>query len=164
MNITFRCPHCDATTRSSFDESVETVQCTECGHSIATPPQAVQGDTIERCLVCPSKELFIRKNFPQRLGVAIVVLGFAISCVTWYFRLVIPTFAVLFATAAIDVLLYLFMGNALQCYRCQAHYSGVEGLDQHSPFDLEIHERHRQEKIRLKQTGTGPQTAEHPSA
>ena len=119
----------------------------------------MQGETIERCLVCPSRELFIRKNFPQRLGVAIVVLGFAISCVTWYFRLVIPTFGVLFATAGIDVLLYLFMGNALQCYRCQAHYSGVGGLEQHSPFDLEIHERHRQEKIRLQQAGS----MEHPT-
>ena len=159
MNITYHCPNCDATARASFDESVTTVVCPVCGHAIQTPPKAVVGNAVERCLVCPSKELFVRKNFPQRLGVAIVVLGFAISCVTWYFRLVIPTFAVLFATAAIDVLLYLFMGNALQCYRCQAHYSGVEGLDQHSPFDLEVHERHRQEKIRLKQTG-----AEHPTA
>lgn len=107
---------------------------------------------LRRCLVCPSTELFIRKNFPQRLGVTIVVLGFAASCVTWYLRLPIATFGVLFATAGVDVVLYLLMGDALQCYRCHAHYSGVEDTAAYSPFDLEIHERHRQEKIRLKET------------
>ena len=135
------------------------VLCPQCEHSIRTPPGAIDDQTLNRCLVCPSKELFIRKNFPQRLGVTIVVLGFVISCVTWYYELVIATFAVLFATAGIDVLLYLLMGNALQCYRCQAHYTGVQGLEQHGPFDLEIHERHRQEKIRLRQTGA----VEHPT-
>ena len=154
MNITYRCPHCQSTARNSFDENSEAIVCLNCEHAIVPPAGATDGDELHRCLVCPSKELFIRKNFPQRLGVMIVVLGFAISCVTWYFRLVIPTFAVLFATAGIDVLLYLLMGNALQCYRCQAHYTGVQGLESHSPFDLEIHERHRQEKIRLGQTGT----------
>ena len=158
MNITYRCPSCEQTVRSPIEAGDVEVLCPQCEHSIRTPPGAIDDQTLNRCLVCPSKELFIRKNFPQRLGVTIVVLGFAISCVTWYYELVIATFAVLFATAGIDVLLYLLMGNALQCYRCQAHYTGVQGLPQHGPFDLEIHERHRQEKIRLRQTGTVEQS------
>ena len=160
MNITYRCPQCQTTARSPVEESDPEVVCSQCGYAIRTPDGAMEGDELHRCLVCPSKELFIRKNFPQRLGVTIVVVGFAISCITWYFHLVIATFAVLFATAGIDVLLYLLMGNALQCYRCQAHYAGVDGLERHSPFDLEIHERHRQEKIRLGQT----ETVEQPTA
>ena len=151
MNITYRCPQCEATSSVALDDTDQTVVCPSCSHSIGIPPGAMTQDRITRCLVCPSKELFIRKNFPQRLGVAIVVLGFAISCITWYFRLVIATFGVLFATAGIDVLLYFFMGNALQCYRCQAHYTGVADLEGHTGFDLEVHERHRQEQIRLKQ-------------
>ena len=160
MNITYRCPKCQNTVRLPIDEGDAEIVCPLCEHGIRTPPGATDGHTLHRCLVCPSKELFVRKNFPQRLGVGIVVLGFAISCVTWYYELVIATFGVLFATAGIDVLLYLLMGNALQCYRCQAHYTGVEGLEKHGPFDLEIHERHRQEKIRLRQT----ETVEHPTA
>ena len=160
MNITYRCPRCEHTVRSPIAEADADVVCPQCEHAIGIPPGAMDDQMLNRCLVCPSKELFVRKNFPQRLGVSIVVLGFAISCVTWYYELVIATFAVLFATAGIDVLLYLLMGNALQCYRCQAHYTGVQGLEKHGPFDLEIHERHRQEKIRLRQTGT----VEHPTA
>lgn len=102
-----------------------------------------------RCLACPSSDLYIRKAFPQRLGVAIVVVGFAISCVFWYFHRPIATFGVLFATAIIDALLFLLMGNVLSCYRCGAVYRRVEDLQNHAPFDLQVHERHRQQQARL---------------
>jgi hypothetical protein len=46
--------------------------------------------------------------------------------------------------------LYLTVGNVLHCYRCQAQYRGVPGLENHQPFNLETHEKHRQQEIRLK--------------
>src|SRR5690606_31083451 len=114
---------------AALDERTTLIACTQCGHESAIPERAISGglvtgEAIHRCVVCPSKELFARKNFPQRLGVAIVVIGFVLSCITWNYRWVVPTFAILFATAAIDVVLYLFMGNVLECYRCHARYSG----------------------------------------
>ena len=51
------------------------------------PPRLV------RCLVCPSADLFLRKDFPQRLGVGIVVVGLLASCVTWGMREMVATFA-----------------------------------------------------------------------
>jgi hypothetical protein len=56
---------------------------------------------------------------------------------------------VLFATALIDVILYFAVGNVLQCYRCQAQYRGIPGLENYTGFNLETHEKHRQQKIRL---------------
>jgi len=91
----------------------------------------------------------VRKDFPQRLGVGIVVLGFAASCVTWYYHHILLTFGILFATALVDLLLYVLMGNVLECYRCHAQYRGVEGLEDHPPFSLEVHEKHRQQAARL---------------
>ena len=105
---------------------------------------------LRRCLVCPSKELFLRKDFPQRLGVGIVVAGFVASCVTWAWQLLVPTFAILFGTALVDVMLYLLMPECLTCYRCAARYRGAGGP--HGGFDLETHERHRQQRIRLQET------------
>jgi hypothetical protein len=61
------------------------------------------------------------------------------------------TYGVLFATALIDVVLYLTVGNVLQCYRCHAQYRGLPGLEHHQPFNLETHEKHRQQRIRLQQ-------------
>lgn len=151
MNVTYRCPRCQQTTRVDFDSQSRVIGCAACDSQIEIPSGAVSEERLARCLVCPSTELFIRKDFSQPLGVAIVVAGFAISSVFWYYRMPFWTYGVLFATALIDVVLYLTVGNVLQCYRCQALYRGVPGLDQHEPFDLETHEKHRQQAARMKQ-------------
>jgi hypothetical protein len=112
------------------------------------PSTAIEDGTIKECVVCRSNDLFVRKDFPQRLGVLIVVIGFAASSVAWYFHLIVLTYAILFATAGIDVLLYLLMGEALVCYRCGAHYRNVGNLGEHAAFNLETHERYRQAAAR----------------
>ncbi len=104
---------------------------------------------MNRCLICPSTDLFVRKAFPQRLGVTIVAVGILASCVTWYFAEVVATFAILFATALVDVVLYLIVPDALMCYRCGALYRRTEGTGDHGPFNLETHERHRQQAARM---------------
>jgi hypothetical protein len=116
---------------------------------MAIRPGALDAERLHRCLVCPSADLFVRKDFPQRLGVAIVTIGILASCVAWAYHQLIPTFVILFLTALVDVVLYLVVPNALMCYRCGAHYRSAPGLDSHSPFNLETHERHRQQKARL---------------
>jgi hypothetical protein len=91
----------------------------------------------------------MRKDFSQSLGVAIVVCGAVVSSIFWAYRMPFWTYGVLFATALIDVVLYVTVSNVLQCYRCQAQYRGVPGLENHGGFDLETHEKHRQQRIRL---------------
>src|SRR5262245_37147663 len=121
------------------------------------PQGAVTDSDVRRCVACPSEELFVRKDFPQRLGVGIVVVGIVLSTITWYYHYVYLTFGIFFATAAIDFVLWLVMGNVLQCYRCQAQYRGVAGLDQHGGFDLETHEKHRQQLARLAEAEAAKQ-------
>ena len=104
-----------------------------------------------QCLICPSTELFIRKDFPQVLGVVIVALAAVLSSVFWYLHMPWWTYGTLFLAAFIDLVLYIFVGNQLQCYRCQAQYRGVPGLDNHEPFDLETHEKYRQQLARLEE-------------
>jgi len=119
----------------------------------------VSGDRIERCLVCPSSELFARKDFPQKLGVALVVIGFVASSVAWANYQVFWTFAILFATALVDLVLYLVMGESLTCYRCHAQYRGAQEIERHGGFDLETHERYRQLAARLKDRSTPAATS-----
>lgn len=147
--VTYRCPHCGESCRHGVSESTAVLTCASCHRSLRTTPSAIQEGHVTKCLVCPSSELFIRKNFPQRLGVGIVALGFALSCVAWFYHLLVTTFAILFATALIDVVLYVLLGEVLECYRCHAQYYGDEDLTQHDAFDLEVHERHRQMQARL---------------
>jgi hypothetical protein len=151
MNVSFACPRCAQAARVEVPEGAAAFACPECRGEFVVPEGAFENGELHRCLVCPSTDLFVRKDFPQRVGVAIVVLGFAISCITWNYYLTYWTFAVLFATALIDVVLWFLVPNCLNCYRCDAQYRGLKGLEKHDGFNLETHERYRQQAIRLRQ-------------
>jgi hypothetical protein len=151
MNVSFACPRCEEGVRVEVSAGAGSLTCPQCAGEIAVPEGAYVGGELNRCLVCPSTDLFVRKDFPQRVGAAIVIAGFALSCVTWNFYLTYWTFAVLFATAAIDIVLWFFVPNCLHCYRCDAQYRGLKGLEKHDGFNLETHERYRQQAIRLRQ-------------
>ena len=167
MRITYACPACHATvTHDGADRGGE-LACPQCAAVVPVPADAIawigpDGGAaaagsgrlrLRRCMVCPGTELFARKDFPQRLGVAIVVAGFAASCVTWAWQLLIPTFAILFGTALVDVVLYMLMPECLTCYRCGARYRGDGVADAVGGFDLETHEKHRQQVARSREIG-----------
>jgi len=149
MNVTYACPHCERTNQLGWELDLPTLTCENCRQELHTPADSFERGHLRRCLVCPSTELFVRKDFPQRLGVTIVVLGLAASCIPWYYSLPLWTFAILFATALCDLVLYLMIGITLTCYRCGAQYRGVDETDQHGGFELATHERYRQQAARL---------------
>ena len=151
LNITYSCPECNAICRRDDVSAQTELACDHCQSTIRLTQRAAPAGELKKCLVCPSDELFIRKDFPQRLGVLIVSIGFLASCVAWYFHMLITTFAILFATALIDVALFVLVGDLLECYRCHAQYRGVADLEKHAAFDLEIHEKHRQTQARQQQ-------------
>ena len=151
MNITFACPHCEAANRTEILSDTMILSCAHCQRESSIPEGAIVDDHVRRCLVCPSTDLFVRKDFPQRLGVTLVTIGLVVSCVAWGYSQLYWTFGILFATALVDVALYLIVPNALMCYRCGAMYRGTAEIDSHGSFNLETHERHRQQKIRLEQ-------------
>ena len=152
MNVTYDCPHCEQGARADVPDAARTLTCPHCGAVLRFPEAAWQGGKLNRCLVCPSTDLFLRKDFPQRLGVAIVAFGIVSSTIAYYFGHIYWTFGLLFACAAVDFVLYHVVGQALVCYRCHAHYRMLPGLDAHAPFNLETHERYRQEAARLEGT------------
>jgi Zn ribbon nucleic-acid-binding protein len=156
MNVSFVCSKCDQPGRVEFDDSTEAITCVHCGRSVKTLPKAIEKGRVHGCLLCPSQELFVRKDFSQRLGITVIALGALGSAIALFFHYIIAAYAILFACAMIDLVLYLFVGNVLECYRCHAHYRDLEGLAEHGAFDLEIHERHRQQLIRLKSAAQAP--------
>ena len=148
MRLSYSCPRCEQASETDVSTDGQPVVCAHCALELVPPPDAWREAALTRCLVCPSTDLFVRKDFPQRLGVAIVAAGFAASCVTWYFYWTMATFAVLFATALADLVLYLIVPDSLACYRCGAQYRQLPRLDHHERFDLETHERYRQQAAR----------------
>ena len=148
MNITFLCRQCDRPAQIEvLDESLD-FGCPHCDRVYAWREHFRQ-DRLDGCPVCGCHELYVRKNFSQRLGVAIVALGVLLSSIAWGYHLLFVTYGILFSTALIDVILYFAVSNMLQCYRCQAEYRGLAALADHEPFVLETHERYRQQAARL---------------
>ena len=155
ITLTYRCTTCKTASTHEFDDLTSQLTCPHCQTTLKTSSGALQGGELVACLVCPCDDLFLRKDFPQRLGVAIVTVGLGLSCVTWMFHMLIGTFAILFLTALIDLVLFMLMGDVVECYRCHAQYRGTENTESLEGFDLEIHERHRQteaRKAQLRQT------------
>jgi DNA-directed RNA polymerase subunit RPC12/RpoP len=144
MHVTYACQNCGAAIHQQFDASSGALECPTCRQRIAIAAEAVEGLRVQRCLVCPSRELFVRKDFPQRLGVALVVAGIVGSSIAWYYASLSWTFGILFVTALADLLLFTLVGNALMCYRCGAQYRGVAEMESHGQFNLETHEKYRQ--------------------
>ena len=99
MQIIFRCPRCEQTNRTEIEPKGAPIACQNCHAPVKIPDDAALDDGLQHCLICQSDDLFIRKDFPQRLGVMIVVIGFLASSVAWYYYEVILAFAILFATA-----------------------------------------------------------------
>lgn len=156
MNVSYSCRECERRVQVNVPADAREVRCPACDKALAVDPQMafegnVVGGPLQQCLICGCRELFVRKNFSQRLGVGIVVVGIIASTIAWGMHKGYISYGILFATALIDFVLYFSVGNLLQCYRCQAEYRGLSRLESFEPFDLETHEKFRQQAIRLQQ-------------
>src|ERR1044072_4024292 len=149
MNITYTCGHCYEPTQADVTPEVSVLTCQRCGTSTPVMDDAFESGKLSACLNCGCRELFSRKHFSQRLGLTIVVIGFVLSTIAWGFHFRFLSYAILFATALVDVVMYLTVSNLLQCYRCHAEYRHSPAVGEHGPFDLATHERFRQQALRL---------------
>jgi hypothetical protein len=94
--------------------------------------------------------LYKKKDFPHFLGVAILVTACVLFLAlnAWYETWL--AWVVLIGSAALDALLYLAVKDVVVCYGCDAEHRGMRRSG-NRPFELTIHERHRQERLRKQQ-------------
>jgi hypothetical protein len=149
MNIHFACPDCGRPRRLDLPGPAESY-CRHCDHVLSAPAEAGRA-SLPACAVCGNTELYRKKDFPHWLGLLILTgaclafLGLmAVYQQTW-------AWVVLLGSAAFDGLLYLWVGDAVVCYRCGAEYRGFPPSPEHRPFELGVGERYRQERIRREQ-------------
>jgi hypothetical protein len=87
------------------------------------------------CLACAHRELYTQKDFPRRVGLAIVVAAALAAPFTWYASLV--------GAALLDAALYRFAPDVVVCYACGARHRGFAARPRHPGFDRQIAERLR---------------------
>ena len=153
MELTYACRHCGAVDRVSTVESAEGLVCPACHDERSISAGAFEGGDLAACACCGTTDLYRQKDFPQALGLAIVVAGFAVSTVFWYYERPLWTYAILLGSALLDLILYYKVPDVTICYRCLAQYRGAganpDGAFQH--FDLAVGERYRQERLRVEE-------------
>jgi hypothetical protein len=151
VKVTFACPVCENPARLILDRARDW-QCGKCDQRLSIP---VPDPKLPACVVCGNHELYKKKAFPHWLGMSILIAACVASVFTygWYEKW--ATWGILIGSAMFDGLLYLLVGDVIVCYRCQAHYSGIEPTDRHKPHELIVGERYRQEKIRTEQINRG---------
>lgn len=151
MKVRFACPVCDHPNRLDLSTPRDW-QCSACDQrQRVEKPDA----SLSACVICGNEQLYKKKNFPHWLGMSLLVGACLLSVFTygWYEKWL--TWAILIGTAVFDGVLYLLVGDAVVCYRCNAHYTGLPENLTHPPFELTTRERYRQERIRKEQMKTG---------
>lgn len=153
MELTFACPNCGAVNRAPSVESAPEAACRACGRARGLRPEAFEGGRLRSCAWCATEDLYIQKDFPQALGLLIVLAGFGISTVFWYAERPIPAYLVLLSSALLDMVLYYRVPDVTICYRCLGQYrgAGANPDGRFAPFDLAVGERYRQERLRAEQ-------------
>jgi hypothetical protein len=130
------CKDCDA--RLEGDLASPELRCPGCSKSYRLEPtEAIkQGTKVDRCALCGYERFHLRKEFPRRLGLAIV-LGAAVLC---FVPNLFPPglfFMPLIIASVVDLGLYQVLPWKTVCYVCETEYRGVTPDPAHGPYDLE---------------------------
>jgi hypothetical protein len=154
VKVTFPCSSCDVPVSITLASAPAVATCPACGQTVTVPTPATvetpDGIVVETCAVCGGHELYKKKAFPHWLGMTILTgacLGFVVLNA---YRYQWWAWVVLLVSAAVDGLLYLLVKDVVVCYHCYAHHRGL-GRSGNKPFELIVHERYRQERLRREQ-------------
>lgn len=148
MKIRILCPVCE--TVSGLAANVGSWQCPRCDHIVAVANPTL-GAELNHCVVCSNTELYKKKDFPHGLGMVILIGAFVASTIAYWLYDWWLTWGILLGSAAFDGLLYLWVKDVVVCYRCHGEHRRGIREQQWPPFELTIHERYRQEKLRKEQ-------------
>ncbi len=146
MQIRFHCPteKCVAIIELEPLETCDgSIECPRCHtvHVAHVTDAMKQQDTADRCAICNSSELFVRKDFPQALGLAIVVL-FGVAAIYYFRTSVLTSWAILLSAMILDLAIYSTVGRVTTCYACRAEYRKCNLNPNHEGFDLATSEKY----------------------
>ena len=132
--IAFRCPACGGEATAGLDGLG---RCSGCGRETTLAVSAsLSGErVVDRCAACDGAQLYVQRDFNQKVGLVIVVIGAALAPFT-------PYYSSLFVAALVDAALYAVLPEITICYRCLAHFRGFKRNPRHEAFDLHVAEQY----------------------
>jgi len=136
--IAFHCPKCGAEATSGLDGRGHCPRCATVTQ-IALSPSLRESCIVDRCPACDGVQLYVQRDFNQKAGLVIVILGGVLAPFT-------PYYSSLFVAASVDAVLYAVLPEITVCYRCHAHFRGFGRNPAHGPFDLHLAEQYELKK------------------
>jgi len=126
VQILAKCPKCDAGLPVAAADAPPRIRCGRCGREIAlSVTEAERRDTaVDACPVCQGGDFYIRKDFDPKLGLAVVIVGAAISAVLYWFGRDLIAYSILACAALIDLIVYGRLKDVTVCYRCHTEFRG----------------------------------------
>jgi hypothetical protein len=132
--IAFSCPSCGREAQAGLEGDG---RCRHCGAAprLSVPPSLRETRVVESCPACGNGLLYVQRDFNQKVGLGVVVVGAALAPFT-------PFYSSLFVAAAVDAVLYALLPEVTVCYRCHAHLRGFARNPRHQAFDLHLAEQY----------------------
>jgi hypothetical protein len=147
VRLRLYCPSCETSGRAPAGATQW--HCPACDHIVSLAPPT--GVSLPCCAACGNAELYRKKDFPHALGMSILVGAFIASTFTYWWYHQWLTWIILIGSAAFDGILYLLVKDVIVCYRCHAEHRDLAHPEKYAPFELTIHERYRQERLRKQE-------------
>ncbi len=127
MQVTAKCPKCDASLPVRAAEPPAAIKCGRCGQEMPLDfSDAVRDDrNVDRCPVCGGPDFYSRKDFDPNIGVTVVIIGAAISAVFYWFERDLIAYGILAVAVLIDLVVYGRLKDVTVCYRCHSEFRGA---------------------------------------
>ena len=149
MKVNVYCPSCRLPQTLDPEGQAEATACPDC-HSAVPYRLHPVSVPIERCPVCGFDLLYVKKDFPRKIGCLLVAIGAALSIPTHFISLAV--------VLALEAIAYPFVPTLTACYRCECEIRGVSPNPSHRPFEHKIGLEHDRRKppFRSSASGRGP--------
>ena len=145
MNLTIICPECAGRLPIAAAEAPAAVLCGGCDRaiSLAVSDKVRAGEEVDACPVCGGSEVYVRKDFDPKLGLAVIITGALVSAGFYWYEMDLVAYGVLGGAALLDLVVYGRLRDLEVCYRCHTEFRGDhrrtgEVFDLHTADVLEL--------------------------
>jgi len=144
MTVRFYCDECLAELEVPLDPESGEVTCPN-GHPVIAFHHQIE-EKLRCCSRCAGTAFFAQKDFDQRLGCLILVIGAATALVVSKLVGGLAFVPVLLLFALGDYFLAQRVGTVVICYRCDSEYRGLPDAATFKAYDPHIAERYAKVK------------------
>jgi hypothetical protein len=126
MQVTARCPGCNAALPFDGSTAPSRIRCGRCSREMpVVVTDALRSDSsVDRCPICEGGDFYVRRDFDPKVGLTFVIAGALISAVFYWFNRDLIAYSILAAAVVIDLLVYRRLKDVTVCYRCHAEFRG----------------------------------------